>query len=267
MSNNKPLYQANLSTQLALPADLSQSRREHYKRLHQDLPKMSKNQLNITGVELKANKLHTIKITAFIRSTIEKPVALRPTRILLLDKNLEPFAETVATLSNLGTLFPNTSKLFSIQFVKEDFIQFNLEQLDYWSVAFKENSKHRIDFSDFDAHKLSESTKIWLTEFSQNEPLAKNELSFLGFSAELDESNNLLVHLLIRNGTHDDLKIKQLPLKFHDATKEIVAKGIFTFEGLIVQAKTSRPIALVFPASTIKKDHLDLSKWLLLHDK
>lgn len=264
---DKKNYQPAISTQFSLPKNLTQNERTHYEKIHKELPKMEENHLTITGVELKTSNLHTIKVAVFIRSTLKKEITMKPTKIVLLDANLVPFAEKDESFTNLGTVPPNTSKLFTIEFSKEHLKQSDINQLNHWSLAFNENIKHRIDYSGFDVTELSTQTKTWLKELAHKEPLKNNELSFMPFSAKLDKSSNLLVYLLIRNGTHDNLDIKQLPLKFYDATEELIATGLFTFEEMTVLANTSKPIAFVFPLDNIKKDHLDLSSWSLVHDR
>lgn len=261
MSNDRSVNQSYISPKLSLSSNLNKQTKEHYKKLYQKLPNMEVEQLMITGVELQLEKLHTIKVLCFIRSTIKEPIRIKRRNIILFDVNLDPFAEKDEAFKNLGTLLPNTAKPFMIEFSNEHLKQWNINNLSSWSLDFKENSRHRIDFSSFNENKLSPATRSWLQELCKRKPLKRNELSFMGFSASLDESNNLAIHLLIRNGTDESLKIKQLPLNFYDATEELVATADFSLNNFTVHANTSKPVALIFPANNIIKDHLDLSNW------
>lgn len=266
MLNKESSKEASFSSQLLFPATFSQNDKEYFQKIYQKLPVMKKNQLNIIGVKLEVSEFDHIKVSAVIRSTLEKKITMQPQKIILLDKNLDPIAEREVTFTEINPLSPNTSKILTIVFSKIHFKNAIHYPLEHWSLAFAKNIEHRVDLSDFNAHLLSKSTKKFLTNLVQNELLEKNELSFLSFSAKQDNARNLHVHLLLRNGTRDDLKVKQLSLHFYDATEELIARGVFTFDQLTVQANTSKPIALVFPASSIEKDHLDLSKWSLLHE-
>lgn len=263
MTDNNKNY---ISTQLSLSSYLNKEERKYYEKLHQTLPKMEKNQVNIVGIDIKKDNPNRIVVTAFVRSTVEKPINIKPKSIILLDKNLEIFAKKKEDFTNMGTMFPNTSKPLVIEFLKDHLELVDLNQLTSWSLAFKKNVEHRIDFSDLDK-EVSETTKVKLNELAQKESLEENELSLMGFSAKRDESNNLLLILLIRNGTKKNLKIKQLPLKFYDATGELSAQGTFKIEDMIVLANTSKPITLVFPFSSIIKKDLDLSEWSVVHNE
>ncbi len=271
MSNKGSQNNANILTQLSLPAHFNEDERNHFEQLHQNLPPMGENELNIIGIELVVTDAQTIEVMTFIRSTLETPLLLESTPITLLDKNLQPFAEKEANFDKLGTLSPKTTKIFKFEFSKNDIIQTKPDygMLKNWSIAFKQNikSQHYVDFSDLNEDEISDATKDWLNEIDQKAPLEENELSFMGFSAKQDEENRLFVNLLIRNGTKDNLDIKQLPLKFYDATGDLAAKGTFKIDNVTVLANTSKPIALVFPTSSILKKDLDLSKWKIVHSQ
>lgn len=269
MSNKDSQNHTNVPTQLILPAHLSEKERRHFETLHHNLPQMNENELNLAGIELAVTDRQTIEVMAFIRSTLENPLSIESTPVTLLNNNLQPFAEKKENFEKLGILAPKTAKILKIEFSKNEIMKDepDFDELKNWSIAFKQSiqTQHRVDLSDLDEDEISESTKKWLNEIDQKTPLEENELSFLGFSAKQDEKKRLLVNLLIRNGTKDDLDIKQLPLKFYDATGELAAKGTFKIDDVTVRANTSKPITLVFPVSGIVKEDLDLSQWKLVH--
>lgn len=268
MSNKHKKNKNKLSTQLVFPADFNQTEQMYFQKLHQELSPMGENELNITGVKLTITDTQSIKVMAFIRSTLEKPLLIEAAQITLLDKNLQPFAEKNKVFTTIDTLIPKTAHIITIEFSKSEIFaeKPDFELLESWSIAFKQDiqSQHSIDFSDLDEDKISAETKDWLNKMNQKTPLGENELSFMGFSAKQDKENRLLVNLLIRNGTKDNLTIKQLPLKFYDASGDLAAKGTFKMDNVTVRANTSKPLALVFPVSSILKEKLDLSSWKLV---
>lgn len=271
MSNEESQKNTNVPTQLTLPSHFNDDERRHFEQLHHNLPPMGENELNIVGIELAVTELQTIEVMAFIRSTLDNPLLIESTQITLLDKNLQPFAEKKEDFEKLGTLSPKTAKILKLVFSGNEIIQDqpDFELLKSFSIVFKQTikSQHRVDFSDLNEDEISDSTKEWLNEIDQKAPLEENELSFMGFSAKQDEESQLLVNLLIRNGTKDNLDIKQLPLKFYDATGDLAAKGTFKIDNVTVLANTSKPLTLVFPVSGIIKEDLDLSEWKLVHNE
>lgn len=252
---------------LYLPKYLSEEEKKYYRSLHRNIPAMSKNQLNLTAIGINFIDSNIIEVTSFINSTIEKKISLKPASILLLDKNRKVLSQKKEDFSDLDPLLPNSSQLYIFKFPNNNIQTLNPEQIQKWSLAFQSNLKHRVDYSDLDESIIPQSTKDYLNQIIEKLPLDNNELSFLGFSAKIDIENNLHVTLLVRNGTKDNLDIKQLPLKFYDASKELVAKGTFKIDDFTVLANTSKPLSLVFPARGILKDDLDLSNWSIVHNQ
>lgn len=252
---------------LYLSEDLSKESKEYYRKLHKNVPALSKNQLNLTAIEINFSHTDIIEVTAFITSTIEKKIMLKPTNILLIDKNDKIISQKTEEFNDLDPLAQNSSQLYTFKFPKNNIQTLESKQAANWSLAFQSNLEHRVDYSDLKESKISQSTKDYLNQMTKKMPLDNNELSFLGFSAKSDDENNLHVSLLIRNGTDKNLDIKQLPLKFYDASKELVAQGTFKIDGFTVLANTSKPISLVFPASGILKEKFDLSSWSVEHNE
>lgn len=261
MSNNNQENLPKIKTQLILSDQINKEKKKLYEKLHKDLPPMKENQLNLMAAESKITERDKIMINAFVRSTVKKPIRLQTTDIVLLDQKGNILAQIREDFDALDTLASNTSRLFTFEFPKNKIDLLDLKEIENWSLAFKSKLKHRIDYSDLNQSEISESTKKSLNKIIKKVPLDKNELSFMGFSANFDESNNLDLVLLIRNGTNDQLDIKQLALNFHDATGDLTAQGTFKMDHLTILANTSKPITLVFPASSLLKDEIDLTSW------
>lgn len=250
---------------LLFPNQMDEKQKKHYQKLHDYLPTMKGNQLNLTIAEIEITDSEDIKVHAFVRSTVEKPIDLQTTKLFLVNPDSKIIAEKTEDFFNIGTLKPNTSTIYSIEFPIKNLNTFNVNEMKNWTLAFEYNVKHRIDYSDLDESKISESTKNTLNNIVKEVPLHENELSFMGFDAKIDEEKNLHVNLLIRNGTKDNLDIKQLPLKFYDASNKLSAQGTFKMNEVSVLSNTSKPITLVFPSTSILKEELDLSHWSIEH--
>lgn len=261
MSNN------NEKIKLLFSSQMHKKQKEHYQKLHDDLPKMKSNQLNLTAAEIEITDSSNIKVHAFVRSTVEKSIDLQTAKLFLVDQDSKIISEKTERFIGLDTIQPYTSQLFIIEFVDTNIESLNPDEMKNWALAFESNLKHHIDYSDLDESKISESTKKTLYEIIEQTPLNENELSFMGFDATVDDEKNIHVNLLIRNGTNDNLDIKQLPLKFYDATGDLTAQGTFKINHVTVLANTSKPITLVFPASSVLKEKIDLSNWSIRHQE
>lgn len=258
-----------VTTQLSLPPSIRVSKYQMniYKILHEKLPKMKKNRFNIYGAEIKIVNKKKIIVTAFIRNTVPKDLRLNPAVVILLDEQMEPFAKVKVGFSKLGALPPNTARPWTIEFPEDSFLQEYTNKLNKWSLAFEKNITHQVDYSDMDESKISEKVKNQLTEIIEKAPLDKGEISFMGLTAKFDDANNIVTTILIRNGTDQNIEVKQLPLKLFDATGVLSAKGTFKLENLNVMSNTSKPISLLFPNSSILKPDMDLTKWRIEHNE
>ena len=258
-----------VTTELSLPSCIHVSKYQIniYKKLHEKLPKMKKNKFNIYGAEIKIINKSKIIVIAFIRNTVPKDLRLNPAVVVLLDEQMESFAKVKVDFSELGALPPNTARPWTIEFPEDSFLQEDTNKLNKWSLAFEKNITHQVDYSDMDESKISETVKNQLTEIIEKAPLDKNEISFMGLSAKFDDANNIVTTILIRNGTDQNIEIKQLPLKLFDATGDLSAQGTFKLENLDVMSNTSKPISLVFPNSSILKPDMDLTKWRIEHNE
>jgi len=261
--------QENLKTDLTFPPYFTKDERERYYLIekHSYLSPMKKNHVQLVGIDLIKNRKNQIVVTAFIRSTIEKPIRLKQSTIFLLNQEFETIAHTEVDFKKLGVLKPNTSVPWTFIFPKNNLIQTEPFKNESWSLAFKEKSSHRLDLSDMKEENISKSTKDQLEEIIKHSSPNKNELSLIGLSAKRNEKRDLEVTMLIQNGTINNLEIKQLPLKIYDTLNEVVAQGTFQLADLIINANTSKPISLIFPNESLLKENIDLTSWSIRHVK
>lgn len=257
---------AQMTTQLSFSNHqvMSDEEKQYFIHLHSQLPKMEENQLNITGAKLTNLQNEQLRVTLFIRTTVKKPLTLKPSTIILIDKEQQIFAKIKVDFNHLGTLSPYTSTPWTIVYPKDSFIHQDVGRLSSWSVAFEQVAEHHLDLSGMKEDAISEFSKAKLNQIIQSEPLKPDELSIMGLSAKMS-NEHLTVTLLIRNGTQKNVDIQQLPLKFYDASGDLSAQGTFKLDKLTVFANTSKPISLVFPPSGILKKNINLSKWSIRH--
>lgn len=254
-----------IKPKLFFPTDFPEKRKEKMRDLFKKLPPLSQNQLSLTGVELETDNPEYLVVSAFVQSTLEKPVLLPSTKIQLRDKKLNPLLEKEEKFLNLPQLESNQAFPLRIKFKKGKLEIIHPNQFDGWSLAFADQLEHQVDFSDLNPEKITEEMITKLNQLIKNDPLDTNELAFVGFDAIEDATGNLLVNLLIRNGTKDKLVVKQVPLKFYDASDRLVAEGTFQFSNLEILPHTTKPITLTFPVDSLLEDNLDLTSWSIEH--
>lgn len=240
--------------------------KQYYMKKHDALPEMKKDQFQVSGIEMVVQN-GEILVPTFIRSTVSKPVTLKNTSILLVDEDTNVIAKTEVDFSNLGVVEPDTTIFWNINFPKDSVEVTDFNNIKSWSLAFEENTKHRLDLSELREGAISEAARAQLEEIINEADLSANELSLMGLSAKRDHQDGLEITLLVQNGTKDNLDVQLLPLNFYDATGELAAQGTFQLKDFVVYANTSKPMTIVFPKSGILKNNLNLESWSLEHAK
>lgn len=90
------------------------------------------------------------------------------------------------------------------------------------------------------------------------EALDTDQVDFLNLSIQENLKHDLIVKVLIRNGSKENLDIKQLSIQILNEDKEIVGQGTFLLEGLIIKAHTAKASQFRIPSTSvfIKKANL-----------
>lgn len=91
-------------------------------------------------------------------------------------------------------------------------------------------------------------------------PLKKGGLDFTAYNAEILEDGELLVRVVIRNGSGQNLTLKKLPLGLRDAQKRDIAIGLFIMEDFVIEDNSAHLKTFTFPAQAVLVPDADLSK-------
>lgn len=228
--------------------------------LNNELPPLKPNQISLSGIEINLVK-NGLEVTAFVRNSLNKGIKIGKVPLLLLDKDKKPIARHEFDLNVLGELPARSSRPWAFLFPKESILVESFSRKD-WTLNFELKPKHRLDLHESWEKSLPEEQKQKLQAvFEKITPPRAGEVNFMGFQASRNEQGDLTVSLFIRNGSNKDITIEKLPLAVKDATREVVATGGFTLKDFTVKAHTTKPWTFHFPASLVKKQDIDLSRW------
>lgn len=256
-------YKDGIETVLHIPSDWEVTNEDRYVYAfhNSQSPKLEESQLSIYGMEIFEKK-DGLEVTGLIRSTIQQPIELKPMTIILFDQDEEVIGRKVFDFSKLGVIPKNSAIPWKFHFTVKDLLQQVELPIENWSLAFQIEDKHRLELEESWEKSIGQSMKDSLQKIvDEAEPLKEGEVNFLGISASEKENNDLSITVLIRNGSENDIRFKQLPLAVRDASGEDVARGNFKLKDFSVSANTSKPWTFIFPASTLLTDSFDFSKW------
>ncbi|WP_027409253.1 accessory Sec system S-layer assembly protein [Anoxybacteroides tepidamans] len=245
--------------------DLPPQEKYVYQFHHQQLPALKPNQISISGMKLIEYNEGFV-VVAFLRSTLPKPIRFEQINLLLLDENGQAIAKRTFEMDSFGELPPMTARPWRFLFSAEDKLVDKIPQ-EGWKIAFElkqaaKPQEHRLDLAASWEQALSTEQREHLQRMIETlPPLSAGEINFMGLEAKINDNHDLMVTLLIRNGSDKNIQLEQIPLIVEDASGDIVCKGAFHLEDFEVKANTSKPWTFIFPAHLLLKEHIDLTSW------
>lgn len=122
----------------------------------------------------------------------------------------------------------------------------------------KNISKYNIDLdkSSFTPEEIEQLEKI-LKELDTPDA---DQVDFVKLSIQANSKQDLIIKVLIRNGSKENLDIKQLSMQILNKDKEIVGQGTFLLEGLIINAHTAKASQFRIPSTSVFIKHSNLSE-------
>ncbi|WP_245823428.1 accessory Sec system S-layer assembly protein [Metabacillus halosaccharovorans] len=232
------------------------------------LESLKENQISIAGIKLEEFD-ELIYVTALIRNTLSKAIKFEMLDLLILDEEKKVIAKETFDMDEFGEMPALSCRPWSFVFQKSAWQNDEIQEptsLKNWQIAFelkkKPSDTHQLQLEPSWEENLSQERKDHLKQLVEKmPPLTQNEVNIMGLEAKMNEENNLVVTLLIRNGSLNNINIEQLPLLVEDASKEVVAKGVFTLNNLEILANTSKPWSFIFPSQLLSTHKPDLSTW------
>ncbi|KAB2333037.1 accessory Sec system S-layer assembly protein [Bacillus mesophilum] len=228
--------------------------------LNNDLAPLKPNQISLAGIELR-DEDSGIEVTAFVRNSLNRVINFKELTLVLMDVNQKIVARHEFDLGVLGEVPGKSSRPWTFLFPVQSIYDREFSHKD-WTIAFELKKKHKLDLHESWSKTISVEDRKKLEELlsSMGDP-KPGEVNFTGLNARIADNQDLLVTMLLRNGHDKDVSFHQLPLIVEDATGEKIAEGGFKLEDFELKANTSRPWTFIFPASLVKKENPDLSKW------
>lgn len=252
-----------VQTELSFPPVWNISKEDMYsfQFLNGECAPLKPNQISLSGIELRQDESKNVSVTAFVRSSLDKPIKFEETTLVLLDQDGKVFGRKSFDLGAIGELPPRSSRPWVFEFNEKDLLRVDVPKTG-WKLAFQLESKHRLDLEPTWEKALDDKAKQQLTDLVEKVGApSKGEVNFLGVQAQQKEDGSLHVTLLIRNGSEKNINLEQLPLHVEDASGKVIAKGGFKLDEFAVKANTSKPWTFIFPKEMVLEENPDLSKW------
>lgn len=246
--------------------NLNEQERYVFQAAHNKLKGLNPNQINVHGVNLHKTNEGFI-ITAIIRQSLQKNLALADIRLIVRDIAGKEIAKKDFNMEHYGELAPLRARPWMFEFENEFLLVAHDEITDKmeFEVVFEYQQESISDFSlQLDekwsqdlTHDQQESLQKTLDSLN---PIALNDLSISTINLT-EQDNGVTINVFIRNSFEKVVTLNNLPVQLFDAAGDLVAKHEFQLEEFNVNSKHARPMSLFIPKGKLKKVNPDWSNW------
>lgn len=265
---NKSNIEKRLNIDLSLhpkdEASVSNFQKEFIKEELAELPPINKGEVNIASSYIY-DIGESYEASIYIRNGLESEMSFQAVPLSVINSNGEVLASQIFDLIELGNIPPMSARPWKICFNKSSFSAKDIDIKDC-KIVFDSNIKAlktvNVTLSNL-PEGIGELEKRKYEEFIENLPrLEKNTLSISTYSLEKDNDNNIVITIVIRNGSNKEAKLEKLPVKVVDKDGNIIVSGTFelTDEEIKVGSLSAILHRFIFQSNICVNTEIDLSK-------
>ncbi|WP_391120079.1 SLAP domain-containing protein [Psychrobacillus sp. L3] len=246
--------------------NLNEQERYVFQSAHNKLKGLEPNQLNVHGVNLYKTSDGFI-ITAIIRQSLKKNLALGDIRLIVRDTEGKDIAKKDFNMEHYGELASLRARPWMFEFdndslfVPQDEITDQMEFVVVFEYQQKSVSHFTLQLDEKWSQDLTHDQKESLTKTLDSlNPIAVNDMSISAYNLE-EQANGVTIDAFIRNSFDKEVTLNNLPVQLFDAAGSLVAQYEFSLEQFTIISNHGRPVSLFIPKEIFKKVNPDWSSW------
>jgi len=228
-----------------------------------ELPSIQEGQLNVAGI-YAYDLGEKIEVKAYIRNGLSNKVNFGYIPFFILNSKEETLAYQVFNLESLGDIPPHSARPVKLYFQKKN-VNVNEIPIDDWKIAFdtKLQVARRVN-TEYEnlPRDIELEDKLVFDNFLKELPdLKEGEFSVSTFSVGVQKSGNILVTLVMRNGTNKPIKLDKIPLAVKDANGTVVKSQLFELNSFSVSPFKAKVCNFAFPINLKIEQDMALENW------
>lgn len=200
-----------------------------------------------------------IEFGFYIKNGFNSPICFEDMPVSILNLNHKFIGHQVFDLREVGEVKPFESRLWKLQFDKENIFQNEILK-DNWQILFDESKVIFLDvkvkLQDYQGVDVDNVNK-----FIENlPPLMTGKVDFSVYNIKLLESDEIELSLIVRNAGKKAKNINKISVLLKDDKGSEVLSGDFSLVNFEVGPLGAKVLNLKIPMAVIKFKDVDLSK-------
>lgn len=228
-----------------------------------ELEPIKEGQLNVSGI-YAYDLGDKFEVKVYIRNGLLSSVNLEYMPFIILNSKDKTLAYQIFNLESLGEIPSHAARPVKLYFQKKN-VYVDSIPMDDWHIAFDTRvdvkRRVRVDYENL-PKDIEVEEKVVFDNFLKGLPeLNEGEFSVSTFSIGVQKNGNILVTLVVRNGTSKQIKLDKIPMAIKDANGTVVKSNLFQLNDLSVNSHRARVCNFAFPTGlTLEKD-VALENW------
>jgi len=228
-----------------------------------ELDPIKEDQINVSGI-YAYNSGDKLEVKVYIRNGLSKSVRLEYVPFVISNFKGETLAYQIFNLESLGEIPSHSARPVKLYFEKKN-VYVDTISMDDWNVGFdtRINVKRRVRAEYENLPKdINVEEKIIFDNFLKELPeLNEGEFTVSTFSIGVQKNGNILITLVMRNGTNKPIKLDKIPMSVKDANGNVVKSNLFELNDFEVSPFRARVCNFAFPTGLSLEQDVALENW------
>ncbi|OFI05874.1 hypothetical protein CLOACE_14920 [Clostridium acetireducens DSM 10703] len=264
MSNSK---RREVKTELSLLGKYNDIISDVHKQVLEEeisqLPPIKEGEVSVHGVYAYDTGEY-IEVKVYIRNGLNKNINFTEVPFLLLNNKNEVLARETFNLEKVGLVPAGGARPYKLNFHKDNLLVDKIP-IDDWKITFDKEVQATtyvsVEYENLPENMPEESKKVYYEFLNNLSPLKQGDITLDRFSIGINKEGNILVTIVIRNGSNKHISVEEIPVTVTDKNNILMASNVFKMDNLSILPCKARICHFVFPMDVKLDRDMDLSDW------
>lgn len=228
-----------------------------------ELPPIKEGDINVSGV-YAYDLGDKIEVKIYIRNGISKGVNFEYIPFIIVNSEGETLAYQLFSMKELGEIPAHSARPWKLYFDKKN-VYVDKIPMDDWHITFDSRLKVE-EYVATEYENLPEGIeledKVVFDRFLEELPQLKSgEFSISTFTIGIQKDGNILVTVVMRNGSSKPIKIEKVPVTIKDIDGNVIRSNLFELEDFVITPLKAKVCNFAFPTTLKLEQDVALDNW------